>query len=168
MNLDHFCIEILNIQLLIKQHKEFFNDNNDKVGIKSSIKHRRNANKNHHLKRQPTGKTTGKFYIRPPYFRHLNEYNCSNTQSNYSLCLNLLDSAFILYNSHQFFKFSTIFCSKILYKHICTALIRVHLSCCYATASQSIYSVTAFRGVSGEGVCLCKRRYNFRFTDWNV
>ena len=40
------------------------------------MKHRRNANKNHHLKRQPTGKTTrrGKFYIRPPYFQHLNEY----------------------------------------------------------------------------------------------
>ncbi len=53
------------------QHKEFFNDNNGKVGTKSSIKHRRNANKNHHLKRQPTGKITrrGKFYIRPPYFR---------------------------------------------------------------------------------------------------
>ncbi len=55
-------------------------------GTKSSIKHRRNANKNHHLKRQPTGKTTRqgirKFYIRPPYLRHLNEYNCSNTQSN--------------------------------------------------------------------------------------
>ncbi len=79
VNLDHFCIEILNI----KQHKEFFNDNNGKVGTKSSIKHRPNANKNHHLKRQPTGKTSGKttrrgkFYIRPPYFRHLNEYNCS-------------------------------------------------------------------------------------------
>ncbi len=89
----------------IKQHKEFFNDNNDKVGTKSSIKHRRNANNNHHLKRQPTGKTTrrGKFYIRPLYFRHLNEYNCSNTQSNYSLCLNLLDSAFILYKSDHFF-----------------------------------------------------------------
>ncbi len=89
----------------IKQHKEFFNDDNGKVGTKSSIKHRRNANKNHHLKRQPTGKTTrrGKFYIHPPYFRHLNEYNCSNTQSNYSLCLNLLASAFILYKS-QFFR----------------------------------------------------------------
>ncbi len=36
----------------IKQHKEFFNDNNGKVGTKSSIKHRRNANKNHHLKIQ--------------------------------------------------------------------------------------------------------------------
>ncbi len=61
-----------------------------------------NANKNHHLKRQPTGKTTrrDKFYTRPPYFQHLNEYNCSNTPSNYSLCLNLLDSAFILYKSH--------------------------------------------------------------------
>ncbi len=53
----------------IKKHKEIFNDNNGKVGTKSSIKHRRNANKNQHLKRQPTGKTTrrGKFYIRP-YF----------------------------------------------------------------------------------------------------
>ncbi len=100
VNLNHFCIAI-------KKHKEFFNNNNNngKVGTKFSIKHRRNANKNHHLKRQPTGKTTrrGKFYIRPAYFRHLNEYNCSNTQSNYSLCLNLLDSAFILYMSHQFF-----------------------------------------------------------------
>ena len=43
---------------------------NGEVGTKSSIKHRRNANQNHHLKRQPTGKITtrGKFYTRPPYF----------------------------------------------------------------------------------------------------
>ncbi len=57
VNLDHFCIESFKYTT-IKQHKEFFNDNNGKVGTKSSIKHRRNANKNHHLKRQPTGKTT--------------------------------------------------------------------------------------------------------------
>ncbi len=60
----------------IKKHQEFFNNNNGKIGTKSSIKHRRNANKNRHLKRQPTAKTTrrSKFYISPPYFRNLNEW----------------------------------------------------------------------------------------------
>ena len=91
VNLDHFCIENLNILQLSKTRKEFFNNNTGKIGTKSSIKHRQNANKNHHWSDSWQTKRLDKvikFFIRPPYFRRLNEYNCSNTRSNYSLCLN--------------------------------------------------------------------------------
>ena len=65
---------------LPKKHEEFFNNNTGKNRSKIFHKHRQSANKNRRLRRQPIGKTSrqGKFFIRPPYFRRLNEYNCSN------------------------------------------------------------------------------------------
>ena len=99
----------MNTYITMKKHKEFFN-------IIWS-KHRQNANKNNHFKRQPTGKTTRQGHkVNSIFVLHISDVLNITAQISIFAFLDLLAVKFI----------DTF------------ALISARLSCCYATAFMCV------------------------------